>query len=203
MVEKGISPESYIQTRGFTHETLNALEKNGYPIYTLTRQSIESLQKSGRKFWSSGPDEKHPDLEQFATLTSMKSQIAINPNRLFLEDSKKWAKEEYEKEQKMIVAKFLEDLAKDIPDVKVVIGEAPDYAELASVHFDATKEELFGKKHGYNLIVTKTLFDTHFDTKQVLVGDFHAEDGLFVGVLGRGRGGGRGHVMLMPLVVPA
>ncbi len=76
-------------TKEFTPEVSSALIETGYHIYPLG-QSIEDLIRSGRKFWSSGPDEKKPDLEQFKALISMSSEVAINPNRLFLKDSNKW-----------------------------------------------------------------------------------------------------------------
>lgn len=199
MTERPRNPEHNTNTKKFTTEARNFLDETGRRIYTLRKQSINSLIESGMKFWSSGPDEEHPDLEQFATLTSMNSQVAINPNRLFLENSNEWA---YGKEEEMI-ANLSKDLVKENSGIKAVIGEVPDYAALAFAHFDETQEELFGKKHDYGLTITKTPFETRSDTRRVLVGDYDQKNGLFVGVWGRGRGGNRGRILVAPLLVPA
>ena len=108
------------------------------------------------------------------------------------------------KEEEEMIAKFSEAKALEIPGIKAIIGQAPDYAALAAAHFNNTQEELFGKKYDYGLTITNTSINTAgFDTRRVLVGDYDAKNGLFVGVLGRGRGGLRGDIFVTPLLVPA
>jgi len=123
------------------------------------------------------------------------SEVAINPALFFLQDSSGKTLQEQEK----MVKKFSEELAKKakIKEVEAVIGEMPDYVELAFTHLDATGERLFGAKYGYNYTRTKT---PTVESGVADVGNFHAEYGLRV--FSWDRGHRHGSIFVAPLVVP-
>ncbi len=77
------TPEIQVEAKRFTDEQKEALVKEGYVIYELTGQSIKSQKEQGRKFWSTW----HKDYSQFEALTSMHSEVAINPDQLFIPKS--------------------------------------------------------------------------------------------------------------------
>lgn len=99
-------------------------------------------------------------------------------------------------EQEEMVRKFSKELGGRIPGVKAIIGEAPDYIELAFRHFDKTGERLFGKR--YNSDYTRTKTPTMgFDV--ALVGNFHDEFGL--SFASRHRDSINIHLWVSPLIV--
>ncbi|OGK17836.1 hypothetical protein A3G67_02820 [Candidatus Roizmanbacteria bacterium RIFCSPLOWO2_12_FULL_40_12] len=164
------------------------LEQAGFTaIYPLTKQSIKTLRDEGKPFWSTWHNE-YPELE---ALPSRGTWVAINPDQLFLPDSNRKTL----KEQEQMVKKFSKDLK--IDGVEAVIGEMPDYTELAFTHFDATGERLFGKNYSYNYARTKTPTS---GSDVAVVGNFGADGGLVVSGWYRVRGDD--HVFASPLVVP-
>lgn len=190
---EGDIPLSTVEVRGetkrFSPEVRKALEKEGHLIYTLTGQSIKSLREVGRKFSSTW----HKDYPDFEALTSRLSEVAINPNQLFLPDSN-W---KTLPEQEAIVAEFFHRLNQNVKEVEAIIGEAPDYVELAFVHLDATGEYLFGKKYNFDYARTKT----RTGGPRVAYVGFCPDSGLLVSRWHRDFG--YGHVWAAPLVVPA
>ncbi len=184
------SGEALVEVKRFSLETRQALEKEGYLIYQLTGQSIKSLREAGRKFWSAW----HKDYPDFEALTSKLTEVAINPKTLFLPDSNRKTL----KEQEKMVKEFSQNLSRKIKGAEAIIGETPDYVELAFRHLDATGNYLFGKEYSYNCTRTKTL----------TVGSFVALVGYFFGPR-RGlyvyrcfRDAGRDCIWGAPLVVP-
>ena len=138
-----------VEIKRFTDEQREALIKEGYIIYGLTGQSIKTLRDAGRRFWSTW----HKGLPDFEALTSMQSEVAINPRKLFLPRSNNKTLPQQEE----MVSKFSEKLGKKVQGVKAIIGQAPDYVELSFVHFDANKYYyLFGAKYNYDWARTKT-----------------------------------------------
>jgi len=183
------SAEALVEVERFAPEAREALEKEGYVIYPLTGQSIKSLQESGRKFWSTW----HKNYPDFEALASIRSEVAINPNRLFLPESNRKTLVE----QEAMVEEFSKELGRKIKGVKAIIGEAPDYIELAFSHLDATSEYLFGKKYNFDYARTKTAtVGSHVPN----VGNFHPDDGMYVGHWDRDPG--NDYVWAAPLVVP-
>lgn len=159
-------------------------------IYGLTGQSIKTLRDAGRKFWSTW----HNSLPDFEALGSMHSEVAINPNKLFLPKSNNKTLAQQEE----MVGKFSEELGKKVRGVAAIIGQAPDYVELAFAHLDVKKEYLFGAKDNYNYARTKTPTGS---SGVADVGDFSADVGLDVRDWVAGSGGDGVHAA--PLVVPA
>ena len=182
------SPEASVEIKRFSPEQREALKKEGYLIYSLTGQSIKTLRESGCKFWSAW----HGQFPDFEALVSRQSEVAINPNRLFLRRSN------YKtlRQQEAMVEEFSQELGKKVPGVKAIIGQAPDYIELAFRHLDATKNYLFGAKYNYGYARTKTSKGSSIVAD---VGHFDADFGLDVSW---NAVHGYGHVHAVPLVVP-
>src|SRR3989344_1978907 len=63
----------------FSDEAKAALLKQKFVIHELTGQSIKSLRDSDRKFWT----DWHKQYPDFESLTSIHSEVAINPDKLF------------------------------------------------------------------------------------------------------------------------
>lgn len=183
------TPEAPVEIKRFSQEAREALEKQGFVIYGLTGQSIRSLRDSGHKFLSTW----YKGLPDFEALGSMHSEVAINPNKPFLPKSNNKTLTQQEE----MVGKFSEELGKKIKGVKAIIGQAPDYVELAFVHQDSTKEYLFGAKNNYHYARTKTPTSS---SNVVHVGYFNAGHGL--GVRDWDRDFGRDVMHAAPLVVP-
>ena len=182
-------PETRVEIKRFSKEQKEALEKQGFVIYGLTGQSIKTLRDAGRKFWSTW----HKELPDFEALGSMHSEVAINPNKPFLPKSNNKTLAQ----QEDMVGKYSAEVAKKVPGVKAIIGQAPDYVELAFAHLDSTKEYLFGAKDNYDYARTKTPTSS---SGVADVGDFRADVGLGVNDWDAGHGDGIVHAA--PLVVP-
>jgi len=179
--------ETLPSIKKFSPETKEALEKLGYLIYSLTGKSIKNLKEEGmefRRIW-------RRDYPDFEALTSIRSEVAINPDELFL------PKSNYKtlKRQEEMVDEFSEELTKKIQGVKAVIGQAPDYLELAFQHLDKTKDYLFGEKYHYDSARTKT------PTRGSYIASI---GGSGYGWRGNSWSAGLGHfgVYAAPLVVP-
>ncbi len=185
------TPEAPVEIKRFSAEQREALEKQGFVIYGLTGQSIKTLRDAGRKFWSTWHQD--PQFADFEALGSMHSEVAINPNKLFLPNSNNKTL----KQQEDMVEKFSQKLGKKVQGVKAVIGQASDYEELAFAHLDATKDYLFGAKDNYDYARTKT---STSGSHVADVGDFRADSGLYVGRWYADVGDDLVHAA--PLVVP-
>lgn len=190
-VEKPVvkTPEAQVEIKRFSQEAREALENQGFVIYGLTGQSIKTLRDSGHKFWST----RHKELPDFEALDSMHSEVAINPNKLFLPGSNNKTLAQQEK----MVEEFLQELRKKVPGVKAIIGQALDYIELAFAYLDATNEYLFGAKDNYGYARTKTPTSGSY---VAYVGRFVVSGGLYVNDWGRDHGYDDVHAA--PLVVP-
>lgn len=138
------------ETKRFSPEAREALEKLGYRISPLTGQSIKTLREAGKILKLTSIWRK--DFPDFEALTSRLSEVAINSSQLFLPDSNNKTLAEQEK----MVEEFSQKLSKKIEGVEAIIGEAPDYVELTFAHLEATGEYLFGKKYNYGCARTKT-----------------------------------------------
>lgn len=185
--------ETNIRIKRFSPEQKKALEKQGFIIHELTgQQSIKSLRGSGRKFRTTW----HKGLPGFEALTSIRSEVAINPNLLFLPNSNR----KNLKDQEKMVEEFSKKLGRQISGIKAIIGDVADYVELAFQHLAATKgqEYLFGKKYEYGCARTKT---NTSGSNVADVGNFSAVDGL--GVNRWPADNGSADLWVSPLVVPA
>lgn len=175
-LEKIKPPERQVEIKRFSKEGREALEKRGFAIYVLEgNQSIETRRNEGRKFHSKWHDD-FPDIEN---LTSMRSEVAINPKNFFLPKSNESLHLNF-KEERDMVEEYSRKLRKEIPGVKAIVGEFPDYVETAFQHLDATGEYLFGTNNTKR-IRTMTLVEKGKPEQVVGIGgDFTADRGLSV-----------------------
>lgn len=116
----------------FLTEQKEALEKEGYKIFTLSGESVKSLKHKGRGFYEG--------LSRYSleSKTSIHSEVAINPYRFFLPNSSNKTLEEQEK----MIAELTSIIGTKVSGVEAIIGEVPDYAELAFAHQDRWWEQL-------------------------------------------------------------
>ena len=170
-----------VEVRRFSDEAKAALEEDGYIIITLTGQSIASFREAGRTFWRG---DWHKDNPQFEALTSMQSEVAINPYKLFLPKS-------FNKtvpQQKRMISNFSQRLAKKIPGVEAIMGGVPDYVDLAFTYRDTTGDYLVDlasthfeirghARHSYNFARTNTPTSTE---RVASVGPFNSVSSLDV-----------------------
>jgi hypothetical protein len=191
--------ESIAKSKMFSPEQHASLERLGYKFFTLTgtgesirikRTIIDSLRGKAKR--------KHPD---FNTLKSMNSQVAINPEKFFLSESGDKTFEE----QENMVKKFEEEIKKEVPGVKAVIGQPPDYLEIISLYGNTDK--LMGGMREFSLIRTTpvTTYDDlpyQFDTP---LGPVIGKDGVEnVKNIHNWRGEDKApNLKVAPLVVPA
>lgn len=180
---------SPVEIKRFTPEAWEALEKQGYVIYRLNGESIKSMKEAGRSFYSKW----HNILPKFEALPSMHSEVAINPDNIFLPESDNKTL----KQQEALVEKFSQELRKTAPNVSAIIGQVSDYVELAFQHLDATGQRLFGKNYDYNYARTKTPTSSR---KVADVGYFHTRDGLTINEWFTRYGAD--FLFVAPLVVP-
>lgn len=175
----------------FSEEARRGLKSIGYVIVTLKGQSILSLKAAGNQFRSTW----HIHYPDFETLPSRLSEVAIDPSQLFL------AKSNYEtlEQQLRIVAEFSANLSQQVKGVEAIIGECPDYAELAFVHLDTTGQYLFGEDYNYHYARTVSPVSSG-SVFFACVGDFFASRRL--NIIGWHRGGGGSNLWAAPLVVP-
>ncbi len=168
--------ESQSEVKKFSPEAREALEQKGFTIYVLTGKSINIHKKEGKKFRSTWVlDENDP----FNDLRSVVSEVAINTDQLFIPGSN----DKTLAEQEELVDNQSRELG--IDGVRTIIGEAPDYIDLAFSHFDSTGGHLFGEKESNNYTITKTpsvvgLMATvgHFDPRTGLtIRDWHPDFG--------------------------
>lgn len=184
------TPETQKEIKRFSAEAREALEEQGYVVYSLG-QSIRTLNvRAGRKFWS----RRCQDYSSFEVLTSIKSEVAINPKALFLPGSN----DKTLRQQEEMVDRFSEGLGKKIPGVKSIIGQAPDYLELAFAHLDKTGDFLFGEKYHCDFARTKTPTN---GSRVASVGDHGLGDGFYVSDWPADLGSG--DLYVAPLVVPS
>ncbi len=193
-IQNGSSPKP-AEIKRFSDEAVEALLKRDFVIHDLNGESIASLRGAGRRFWSTW----HRDYPEFEAKTSRLTQVAINPDpeRFFLPESNRKTL----KQQEEMIAKFSKELASGknrIKGVVAIMGEMPDYVELAFRHLDATQKYLFGPDYDYNYARTKTL---SVGSDVANVGYFDPDHGLSIGYWHRGKG--YDNVWAVPLVVPA
>jgi hypothetical protein len=173
----------------FTPEQRSALKSKGYVMYPLTGQSIASLRDAGCPFWSTWHTGK-----PFETAASLHTEVAINPNRLFLPKSKGKILDE----QIAMVAEFGKKIGREVPGTTAILGSVAEYAELAFAHLDRKGQRLFGKDFDYEYTRTTTLIGGQ--PLLTIVGQFRDNYGPHVDILHPGLS--NIHVGAAPLVVP-
>lgn len=180
--------------RPLSSEEREALAKEGLTaVYSLTGETIADQREKGRKFWYVAES----DNNSLVAVRSLQGDVAVDPrsNKFFLPKSNNLTLDQ----QLEMVAEFSHKLQRRLKtdSVEAILGQAPDYTELAFLHLDATGERLFGEKYDYNY--TRTVTPT-VGSHVAVVGRFDADRGLVV--YRWGRDDGDGLVFAVPLVVP-
>lgn len=178
----------------FSAEARRGLEREGFLIYTLTGKSLQQLSEEGRDIGIL----KYLVRLDWKSVASVESEVAINPNNLFLPGSfnRRW-----EKQQKM-VAGFSRKLQKRTSgQVRAIVGNAADYVELYSLHRQTTGVRLFGDRAPYARTATSFMSITNPDVAfSVVAGGFHKEGELYLSI--EHRDFGYELIGVAPLVVP-
>lgn len=179
----------------FSREAREALKRQEFIILDLTGKSIQTLGSVGRKFLLTS-FKANPDFE---TLVSMRSQVAINPNSLFLPESNNKTL----LQQEAMIAAFSVELGQTVPDVKAIIGEISDYTDLVFAYSDATTAQgspdyLFGEKYGHNRARTKTRIS---NAGAVDIGEFSINNGLEIDCWDAVNG--HENLFVAPIIIPA
>lgn len=186
--------ESPIQVDRFSEEALEALEFNGYRVYELTGQSVASLRKRGKKFHTTQLFEQSPSL---ITLTSRNSEIAIKPSRLFLPKSARFFED-----QVRMVDKYSKEVSKKMPGVKAVIGELPDYIELAYAHLDLTGNHNINTEKPDVLVRTNTNISSSIASETACM-SFEIDKIRGIYITERSRFERGGFTQVAPLLIPS
>lgn len=122
----------------FSSRALEVLERRKEPLYELTGKSIRDLRHEG-KVITEWPD------QEFENLPSRKSQVVPI---LYIPESLNRSTTD----QIRNVSDYSEKFSIVVPDVKIIIGEVPDYVELALQYFDRTSERMFDMYWGSSRI---------------------------------------------------
>ena len=165
--ERYSSHEGAATIQRFTPEARIRLKEAGYVLIPLTEQSIKTARDKGRVF-SQTWHKKEPELE---ALRSRFSQVAVNPDRLFLRGS---GAKSFEDQERM-VQEFSKRLG--IDGVEAVIGTMPDYVDLAFSYLEMTGELLFGGENRYEYTRTRTMADPY---RLIDIGNHHPTEGLSI-----------------------
>lgn len=178
----------------FSAEVRRGLEGEGYVIYELTGKSLPQLEQEGRDIGIL----KYLVGLGWESIVSMESEVAVNPNKLFLPKS---FNQRWEKQQKM-VAGFSRKLQKGVSgQVRAMVGTAADYVELYSLYRQATGIRLFGDRPPYARTATSFMSITNPDVAlSVVAGGFHKEGELYLSI--EHRDFGYELIGVAPLVVP-
>ncbi|MFH0936746.1 MAG: hypothetical protein V1808_00420 [Candidatus Daviesbacteria bacterium] len=193
--------ETTVNRQRFTDGERKALHELGYVVYFLSGRSINNFRQQGRSFGN------RDFLSNFEELVSRRSEIAFSPlynfsipsnlrvnPSLFLPDSEFKTYSEH----LAMIKRFSENLTKGrnrIPGITAILGQAPDYIELAFLHFDTTGKYLFGPAYDH----TRTL--TRCESYIVSVGSYCNPDGV-VSVTGFLPDSCGDHIQVAPLIVP-
>lgn len=179
--------ESLVGIKMFSPEAGEYIKQKRLKTYPLLELSIAQLQtRSGRKL-------EYPrgvDPSDFKAQKSRRSEIAIDPEEFFLEET---SGKPYNQLQRIC-----DRLITDTPEVSGIIGTIADYFELYVTHLKATGEDLFGIQHNYNAAVAEFPLDK---SKIAIMGKLLEDnDSLIVIILSRdsiypGQ-------ILAPLIVP-
>lgn len=179
------------EAKRFSDEAQEALNEKGYVIYALTGQSINSLRESGCKFSS----DRHKDYQYFEASTSRRSEVAIlYPGQPYIFESRN---EDLSRQETFIAHYGEYGIETEINGIKAIMGNAPDYIELALTHLKATGERLFGEKYGSAFVRTKSKIKRN---DYVVVGNFDKDKGLEIGHLNAKSKSL--NVFAVPLIIP-
>lgn len=212
-----LSEVKKLEIKRFTPEGKEALKNDGYLFYESDGKSVKDLQNMGRKIeWGHGRDLRN-EHEQLLDENepSIRSEVAINPKKLFLgkeykEKAGERIDEDYHKvitlSDKEAVDNFSStEVSKKYPGAKAIIGSPATWAGVIFKHEEATGEKLFGEKYDYKSTGTETPTRSwnpnHSGSGEgVIIGSYGDRD---LSIIDWGGGHGGEGVDIAPMVVPA
>lgn len=196
-IKKITVPETRPHGAMFTPEAIEDLKKEGFAIYELFGESLESLIRKKHKNidWNNinYRPPVHEDEGRIIRAESKRTQVAIKPEDLYLDRCTGRSLNI----QEQMVSDYSVELQKRIRGVKAIIGEFPDYLELNY----ALDEEA-----DYNVdsiqIRTKTIFDSYKEKDLCLTLTFGPGIDPKIDSLAK-MGTSHDASFIIPLVVPA
>jgi hypothetical protein len=191
MAQEKLSKKSSISR--FSPVEQQALTQKGAIILESTGESIDDLQKRGKKFWTP-LEENYPAL---AALPSLRSEIAIFPDILYLPKSNKKSLAQ----QEGMVAQFQENLreSQGLENIRAILGNTPTHAAIAFAYDESSGKQLHGRDHNYPY--ARTINPKSSGLRIADVGFFNPEYGL--GISGSHPESGHVVVFASPLVLPS
>lgn len=175
----------------FSEGQREALRKQGLTFfYEFKGKSIGTLRDiEGCRFGTTW----HKAFPYLEALPSMRSEVAINPNKLFLPNSNNKGLDQEEE----MVKEYSWELERKVQGVRAIIGQVSDYAELAIAYQKSTGGSLFGKKADFVFARTKT------PTRDSNVADIRDYgEGYGLSIDDSNRHWGHSNMFAVPLVVP-
>lgn len=167
--------ENSVNVPNFTPETVHNLEKAGYWIGELTGESIATLRAAGKPIQS----DWHKDFPDFEAKRSRKSQVAFRPDQLFLPESHYRTFDECQR----LIESFDKKLERQaFGNAEAIMGEAPDWVELAFKYSQLPSIRLFGSRYHFGFTRTATVIEGELGEMQTYVGNFDEEKGLYIGM---------------------
>lgn len=192
--QSSISKEpASLEVKLFSDKSREALTREGYVFYSLTGQSIKSLQESGKTLGIELFLSDYP----FEGFASRHSEVAINPNQFFLPESNN----KNRRDQEELTERYSTELERKIGGVMAIIGGAADYVELAFSHLERTGERLFWEKNQLKFARTRQL-PPHEGWPCAGVGCF-SENFFVLNVDYWDLGHERPNIFAAPLLIPA
>jgi len=193
--------ENIVETKSFSSEAREVLEKKGYIVYLLQGKSMRLMwkQKGEPRFDTLTSLERELLGPPYWIATTPAMEVAINPNQLFLPNSND---KTFRSHQKMISI-FSEEISDEVKTAKAIIGEASNYVELALLYRDQTGKNLFKIDGEPVYTVTNTAYDVGLGNTDCLIEVGADRNGvLFISQYWLNTLG-KTDTWLMPLVVPS
>ena len=135
--------------RRFSLAQKELLKQEGGFIIPSNGETINDLKKRRKKFWT----KQQEDFPLLKTFPSLRSEIAIFPDRFYLPKSNN----KTFREQEAMVVQFEQELKEqyDLEKVKAVLGNTPTHAFIAFSYHAETGKRLHGKEYNYAYVRTK------------------------------------------------
>lgn len=152
----------------FSDDDRRALKREGKIVLPLSPLSVRDIRELALRFgimWTVGDPE-------FEAARAISSEVAIDPNQLYLHDSNNSPMEE----QLEMIAEYSDDLSSRIPDVEAVLGgsSADQIALMINYHL-ATGSQLHGREYGHGYTRTATEAG---EGQHMAIGSFDTGHGL-------------------------
>lgn len=157
--------------RRFSSEACDYLRERRLVIYSLSGKSIEELEnESGIKLALTNTI--RVDSSEFKKQRSIKSEVAIDPEEFFLEDT---IDRPYHRLQRTSDTPSI-----NAPWVKTIIGTVADYFALYIMHLRETGRDLFGIENNHSVAVAEFPLDK---SKFAIMGQLLRDDDSLIAMV--------------------